>query len=214
MSISYTSAIISNTIFQQNQAEQGGAIYADNAIVSIYNSTFVNNECSIQDIGGGAIYLWDSNLYAYNCTFIGNNNPLYEGKIRISNAFWRQKSCHSISAGSGSVLAMNYDLSSGMTNAYFSQCIFANNAANYGTIANTGPYNLTIEDSIFDNNNSTSGSVLCSQQSSSTNSFFTMNRVIVRNSNNLAIALYDNAPAVWLYNCTFSNNTGNYSIFL
>ena len=80
---SNANTVINKSYFQGNTAEwNGGALYTY-SVLEVYNSCFVDNNCS-SNTGGGAIgaYNYGSsyNIIVDNCTFKRNNNLASEGR--------------------------------------------------------------------------------------------------------------------------------------
>lgn len=88
--ISYGSANITGSLFVENHAEDGGALYMRDAVCTIYNSSFINNYAQVE---GGAIYRSSSyiiNMYnsiLWNNRAAGNGNSFYNrrSEFRGSN---------------------------------------------------------------------------------------------------------------------------------
>lgn len=80
-------AYITNSLFENNTASDGGAIFLGfEAEANIINTTFVNNTAYVtthSEGGGGAIYTRSNNLNIENCSFIENYAELYGGAIYI-----------------------------------------------------------------------------------------------------------------------------------
>ena len=76
---------ITQSVFDSNQAQYGGAIIAErNSIVNLDSVTFTNNFA----LYGGALYSSSSTVTARGCIFI-NNTATYGGAINFFN-----KKCH------------------------------------------------------------------------------------------------------------------------
>ena len=89
-----------NSEFDNNQADKGGAIYLDDALVEIENSHFTNNTAN----EGGAVYNFGSmnngvvTFIIRNSHFSGNQNTLVVGvhKVDISATVFHQNSGNSV----------------------------------------------------------------------------------------------------------------------
>ena len=72
-----SNATISNTLFERNQAQVGGAVYAENSFVEIDESAFKNNQvkCYFERYicFGGAIYAYNATLMVNSTTFENNS---------------------------------------------------------------------------------------------------------------------------------------------
>jgi len=83
ISINNSKAIIENSIFRENYAQNGGAIAASNSVIKIKNSLFLENDCVV--FGGAVLALQcstifiNNTLYKNNCTNVGGGLVIYEG---------------------------------------------------------------------------------------------------------------------------------------
>ncbi len=79
-------ALVSDSHFVKNYAENGGAIYipwkSPNSWMTIVNSSFVNNRASI---GGGALYAGAGRISVSNSSFVNNSAGFESGAIGMIN---------------------------------------------------------------------------------------------------------------------------------
>ena len=75
----YTHVNINNTTFTQNNAEDGGAIFADNSQININNTNINNNNANNGQ--GGAICTWNSQININNTNITHNNATNNGGAI-------------------------------------------------------------------------------------------------------------------------------------
>lgn len=64
-----SAAWIEGSLFADNEALHGGALFSESSVVKIVNSTFVGNRA---DLSGGAIYQLGAGLNVYSSTITGN----------------------------------------------------------------------------------------------------------------------------------------------
>ena len=83
----YSYLLVSNSLFVNNTARDGGAIFLGfGSEADIIDSTFENNTAIVTTLGeggGGAIFTRSSNINIYNSSFITNYAELYGGALYL-----------------------------------------------------------------------------------------------------------------------------------
>ncbi len=83
------SVIIRNSVFYQNKAKYGGAMYVENSNAVIENCYFANNGYitnSVLTEAGGALYIKDSNPYTRKLQLINNKSISGGGAVVLDNS--------------------------------------------------------------------------------------------------------------------------------
>ena len=150
------SLIITNSIFKDNSAYYGGAIYSSKN-VSVKNCTFINNKAEgsgVQQCKGGAIHS-NSKVEVDNSTFIGNYAHDYGGAIYADTVHTNSKSYFI-----NNVAADNDGGAIYTQSVYIVETVFDGNSAcrSGGAIFNTN--GITAKNSTFRNNKAEGASVL------------------------------------------------------
>lgn len=156
-----------NCLFQLNSARMGGAIALDHAqSARIFNSLFVSNSVTqAVDKSGGAVSAIGTEANVYNCTFVrntvtgattgqGGGAVSFQGPgyaLRLQNSIlWNNRVSGSaaslesqqISAGSGSLATVNFNLIEGLS-VYASSSLSNLFANPYFVDADSGDFRLT-----------------------------------------------------------------------
>ena len=196
---------ISDCIFNDNRAGNGGAIhwYSSNEIHISY-CNFTNNAAKDDGEGGAVEYSFCSNDTISNCIFINNTardgGAIGSQECHISECIFMNNSGQ---RGGALCFLMEYP-------ADISNCKFINNSANEGGAIYVSRWSnlITIENASFINNTADSGGAICAN-----------NIVVVTNSNFTANnatqggAIYCNENNLTVSACNFTNNVaeGEYS---
>ena len=199
-------ASITNSLFQNNFASYGGALYALKSKLTINNTVFKGNLVKLNGpvykdlfnlIGsGGAIWARYTNLSVFNCTFTNNSATDYDDKVNTGNS-------------NGGAVGVKYSTVEIVNSAFYDNAVG-------GVGCGGGIYayesKLSIHACAFENNSATAGapisgaSVLCAKR---------LSRVYINDS----IFLGNNASwgsstvgcfsgTIKVRNCTFRSNTG------
>ena len=197
---------VKNCVFSDNRVGgSGGALYAYNSNVDVFNTRFFNNhykqneDSGYPESGGGAIYFGSGTYNVSNSEFL-NNSATNGGAINLSEGTLNLTSCafRNNMATYGGVLYMYYSGTVNLTN-----CLVLNNSANYYGFMNCGyGSNVTITNSTILNSVSKSGADLYIDGTLNMyNSIFNEN--------------YTGTPAEIAYSCTTQDcsalGTGNIS---
>ena len=155
---------VKNCVFSDNRVGgSGGALYAYNSNVDVFNTRFFNNhykqneDSGYPESGGGAIYFGSGTYNVLNSEFL-NNSATNGGAINLSEGTLNLTSCafRNNMATYGGVLYMYYSGTVNLTN-----CLVLNNSANYYGFMNCGyGSNVTITNSTILNSVSKSGADL------------------------------------------------------
>ena len=155
---------VKNCVFSDNRVGgSGGALYAYNSNVDVFNTRFFNNhykqneDSGYPESGGGAIYFGSGTYNVSNSEFL-NNSATNGGAINLSEGTLNLTSCafRNNMATYGGVLYMYYSGTVNLTN-----CLVLNNSANYYGFMNCGyGSNVTITNSTILNSVSKSGADL------------------------------------------------------
>ncbi len=192
---------ISDCIFNDNRAGNGGAIhwYSSNEIHISY-CNFTNNAAKDDGEGGAVEYSFCSNDTISNCIFINNTardgGAIGSQECHISECIFMNNSGQ---RGGALCFLMEYP-------ADISNCKFINNSANEGGAVFVSRWSnlITIENASFINNTADSGGAICAN-----------NIVVVTNSNFTANnatqggAIYCKDSNLTVGACNFLNNSAN-----
>ena len=199
------------TIFEDNFANHGGAIYAKaNCFLSITETTFLNNEA--KEFGGALCCVANSETSLSLCTFRGNQSGLYGGALYcesnltcVNTIFSGNKTPYSGGAiffeATQSILSMTNVTMTGNT---------AGNGA--GIMSGSKKSELLLINSIVVNNRDYNGIVI---DISGTGIFRGINTLssFTAWSNNETNYIYDSAIPLFVSDYDFTNNTeGNYHL--
>ena len=192
---------ISDCIFNDNRAGNGGAIhwYSSNEIHISY-CNFTNNAAKDDGEGGAVEYSFCSNDTISNCIFINNTardgGAIGSQECHISECIFMNNSGQ---RGGALCFLMEYP-------ADISNCKFINNSANEGGAVFVSRWSnlITIENASFINNTADSGGAICAN-----------NIVVVTNSNFTANnatqggAIYCKDSNLTVGACNFLKNSAN-----
>ena len=141
---------LTQSVFQDNSAYYGGALYAHgNSRLIIANNTFLNNSAKR---GGGAIYIRNSIAILAENTF--QNNSAIEGgslNIRYSTLTLTRNTLLSSTAVKGGAL---HDRNSSIT---ITENTFWNNSAKYGGVLHVTYTTMIIANNTFQENSASAG---------------------------------------------------------
>ena len=170
--VTSSTVIISNSYFENNTARVGGAIFSQKgSIISIRNSTFVNNSaagCKDEGCQGGALFI-DSGCSAtvHSSSFI-NNTAGYGGAIALSQGILYDSADNVFSgnraAGPGGAISVYSRSRITMYNSHYS-----NNSGRYGgAVYMHKDSSIIVSHSMFDKNRAqVGGGVMYASSSSS-----------------------------------------------
>jgi predicted outer membrane repeat protein len=157
----YNVVTITNSTFTNNSAFDGGAAFRNGSLdrANIINSTFTNNSAYID---GGAVRFYAD---ITNCTFT-NNSARNGGAVSSSSFITNSTFTNNTASGNGGAVSSSYSI----TNS-----TFTNNSAYYGSGgAVSSSYSSSITNSTFTNNSASKGGAV-SYVDTITNSTFTNN---------------------------------------
>ena len=158
----HTNIVIRDCIFERNRAELGGAIYADqNSILSVENTTFVNNQALFQSSTvepapgmGGVLYQESGSIIIANCLFTSNSAPNLSGGVIYSNksdVYIKASQFADSSASNGSII-FSYNGSVSIDSSQFDR-----NTATWGGVIQSSNSDVLIDRSQFSDNRVTMG---------------------------------------------------------
>ena len=212
LSITGSNLVISDSLFEYNAAELGGAIFLElGSSITILNSLFTNNnagECSYDYCGGGALFInSSSSVFAQNNTFTNNTSGFHGGAIALFQGTYSDS--HSVfkyntAENSGGVILANRT-----SRVILNNCPFVGNQAgsNGGVISVHSNSHVILRKSLFNNNSAENfGGVFMSAANSSmtvNSSLFCCNDV-GSDGGVLYTMLNSNITVI---NSTFNNNT-------
>ncbi|MCC7553955.1 MAG: DUF11 domain-containing protein, partial [Methanobacteriaceae archaeon] len=169
---------VTNSYFEGNSANNGGAFVAIGNQITLENNTFYKNHANIE---GGAFYIRDNNVYVLNGEFI--NNTAADGgagyirgnNILLNNLTFNGNKAASNTTGVGSGGAIK--ISGNTVNVVDSK--FTNNSANDGGAIIINGNHINIYTSDFSNNTGVQGGAvkILGSDTEVINSTFTNNKV-------------------------------------
>ena len=206
--ISSSSVVMENSWFDGNEAEYGGAIFAElNSSIVISNSVFCHNWA----VGnGGAIYASQSNLHLTNdCTF-SHNGARTAGVIHLEGSNASMHQCdfnNNVGYDQAGVASIKEN-----STVEFVNCSFASNRAEtLGSALYITASSVTIEQSDFVNNSVEGvGAVMTVLEHGHVNFSYT---TISNNRANLAMMSIYNSIVEFNGHATFKDNVGSLVAF-
>ncbi|WP_372772225.1 MBL fold metallo-hydrolase [Mangrovibacterium sp.] len=152
-----SSTIVKNTVFTNNYAEDGGAVFCFADVLSYFeNVQFVKNKALL---GGAAAFRFGSSCELQNCSFSANTASSRGGAMVInygSNVIVNQSSfSNNETHGNGGAIWVDDQASQyGGTSPVITDCTFANNIAGFygGAIHNYNVATTQIKDCLFNGN--------------------------------------------------------------
>jgi predicted outer membrane repeat protein len=207
---------IENTIFKNNSVSMvnsdafGGALYVNNAVITINNSLFESNFA----YNSGAIYLGDTASKFYNSNFSNNTVDLDEGDggaILINNTETSDVLMDNVTfeqnqAGYASTIALNSFASLNVTNSYFN-----NNTVNHNAMIYNNGSIININNTIFDSNKAESGALLYVTNNGQL--MLSDNTIVNNTASDEASIIYNDKSVVNMTNNVIENNRGNYLLY-
>ena len=160
-----------NSIFRDNNANWGGAVWLNSYYNYIINCTFENNGAN--NNYGGAIYLNGYYNYIYNSTFKKNKNAFRGGAIYIAKYHNLIQNCTFMDNDASSDYGYN-PASGGAIFSYHQEttinnCTFVNNHASVAGAVHMDYANGVINNSIFNNNSASMASAVYFSEDASNN---------------------------------------------
>ena len=153
---------ISQSKFENNGAEIGGAIFAEgNSIITMNNTIYTGNQCTGYELGGGALHLRGSIITITNCYFEYNIAIHNQGGVLLSVGSIitiEGSEFHNNTATNGGVLGSSYIYGSTIT--IQASEFHSNTATKNGGVILLPLSTITVEASKFHNNTATDGGVL------------------------------------------------------
>ncbi|WP_299526717.1 S-layer family protein [uncultured Methanobrevibacter sp.] len=215
-----TVKIYNCSFINNNESENGSAIYIDSGNLIIYDCSFINNTSpNMSDkitpgyFRGAAICAYKANITVNNCSFINNaakwgGVAIYveKGNLDVNNSVF-------INNTAGTSAAVEVFIG----NLTVNNSVFVNNSGvDFGGAIHIFMGNITVDNSVFIantvNNGSAIGGAICVEcgNVSVSNSIFINNseeKDDVYDSGGGAIGIYGNSGFVIINNCSFINNT-------
>lgn len=206
----YGVLIMNNTLFENNTAHDGGAIFLVFASVNanINNSKFINNFASTQ---GGAIYGYTSkpSIHLSNSTFINNTSPkggamtVYSTTADIDNCNFTDNS-----ADVGGALWLETG-SIKVRNSEFEGNTALTGDGRGGAVYHYGSNDLTLDNNSFTDNSAITGGGVYYQQASASSSIKNTN--FTNNNADTGDGIYFDRYPGKLENVSLINDTIQYS---
>jgi predicted outer membrane repeat protein len=152
-----SSSIVQNTVFTNNYAEDGGAVFCFKDVLSYFeNVRFENNKALI---GGAASFRFGSSCELNNCTFSNNTATSRAGAMAInygSNVILNHSTFtkNSTDGNGGAIWVDDQASQYGGTKPLITDCVFSNNKAQFygGAIENYNIATSLIQSCSFQNN--------------------------------------------------------------
>ncbi len=152
-----SSTIVKNTVFTNNYAEDGGAVFCFADVLSYFENVLFEGNSAL--LGGAAAFRFGSSCELYQCAFNNNTAASRGGAMVINygaNVIVNQSSfSNNETRGNGGAIWVDDQASQyGGTSPEFTDCAFTGNKAQYygGAIHNYNVATTQIQDCLFNSN--------------------------------------------------------------